>query len=164
MSLKPDYYSIFQTLTDHEVDFIVVGGVAIILTGAPYITLDLDIVHSTDAANVGKLLPALEELDAYYRIQPERRFRPNASHLTTLGHQLLFTKFGPLDVLGRVGKGRTYADLVPHCVLMELNGGLRIRVLDVETQIAVKEEAGREKDQPGLFLLRNVLEESRKKR
>jgi hypothetical protein len=33
----------------------------------------------------------------------------------------------------------------------------------VETQIAVKEETGREKDLPGLLLLRHVLEESRKK-
>jgi hypothetical protein len=46
---------------------------------------------------------------------------------------------------------------------MDLNGGLRIRVLDVETQIAVKEETGREKDQPGVFLLRHILEDSRKK-
>jgi hypothetical protein len=36
-------------------------------------------------------------------------------------------------------------------------------VFDVETQIAVKEQAGRDKDLPGLLLLRHVLEESRKK-
>jgi predicted nucleotidyltransferase len=160
---KPDFRSILQALVEREVDFIVVGGVAIVLTGAAYNTFDLDVVHSTDPENVARLLDALEGLDAYYRIQPERRFRPNASHLTSPGHQLLLTKYGPLDLLGRIGNGRSYDDLLPHAVLMDFNGGLRIRVLDVETQIAVKEETGREKDLPGLLLLRHVLEESRKK-
>jgi hypothetical protein len=40
------------------VDFIVVGGVAIVLAGATYNTLDLDVVHSTDSENVKRLLAA----------------------------------------------------------------------------------------------------------
>ena len=160
---KPGFRSMLKVLSEHEVEFIVVGGVAIALVGAIYNTVDLDVVHSTDPENVARILPALEELDAYYRLQPERRFRPNASHLTTFGHQLLMTKFGHLDLRGKIGTGRTYADLLPHSVWMELTDGLRIRVLDVETQIAVKEEVGRVKDQPGLLLLRHVLEETRKK-
>ena len=159
---KPEFRSMLQALAKRQVDFIVVGGVALVLSGGAYNNLDLDVVHSTDAANIAKLVPALEELDAYYRLHPKYPVRPNASDLTFRGHRLLLTRSGPLDLFGMIGKDRTYADLLPHCVWMELNG-LRIRVLDVETQIAVKEEAGRDKDQPGLFLLRNVLEESRKK-
>jgi hypothetical protein len=30
-------------------------------------------------------------LDAYYRIQPERRFRPNASHLASADHPAFFS-------------------------------------------------------------------------
>lgn len=160
---KPDFRSILQTLVEKGVDFIVVGGVAIVLVGGAYNTLDLDVVHSTTPENVARLLFALEEMDAYYRIQPERHLRPNASHLTSRGHQLLLTKFGPLDLLATVGKGHRYADLLQHSMVMEFKGGLRIRVLDVETQIAVKEETGREKDLPGLLLLRHILEQSRKK-
>src|SRR6267154_441131 len=114
---KPDFRSILQALVERGVHFIVVGGVAIVLVGAAYNTFDLDVVHSTDPENIARLLTVLEELDAYYRIQPEHRFRPTASHLTSPGHQLLLTKFGPLDLLGRVGKGRTYADLLPHSVV-----------------------------------------------
>src|SRR5215469_7809037 len=160
---KPDFRSILRTLTEREVDFIVVGGVAMVLTGAAYNTFDLDLVHSNSSENVARLLVALEELDAHYRVQPERRFRPNASHLTSPGHQLLHTRWGPLDLLGQIGKGRAYADLLPHSMLMEFRDGLSVRVLDVETQIAVKEETGREKDRAALLLLRHVLEESRKK-
>ena len=41
--------------------------------------------------------------------------------------------------------------------------GLRIRVLDLETQIAVKEEIGQEKDLAALPILRHAFEESRRK-
>ncbi len=161
---KAEFFSILKTLASREVELIVVGGVAIVLMGAPYNTFDLDVVHSTDPANVERLLQALKDLDAYYRIQPERRLRPGASHLLSRGHQLLMTKFGPLDLLGSIGSGWSYADLLPHAPAMRLNGGLEVRVLDVETQIAVKEATGRDKDSRGLMLLRHVLEEQRKRR
>src|ERR1700680_4569378 len=98
---KPGLRAILRTLIEREVDFIVVGGVAMVLVGATYNTgIDLDLVHSANPETATRLLAALEEMDAYYRLQPERRLRPNASHLTSLGHQLLLTKFGPLDLHG----------------------------------------------------------------
>ena len=74
------------------------------------------------------------------------------------------TRFGPLDVLGSIGKGRRYQDLLPHAAEMTIAEGIRIRVLNLETQIAVKEEIGQEKDLAALPLLRHALEESRRKR
>jgi hypothetical protein len=62
-----------------------------------------------------------------------------------------------------IGKGRTYFDLLPLTVEMEARSGLRVRVLSLEAQIAVKEEVGGEKDVAMLPLLRRTLEESRKR-
>jgi len=94
-----------------------------VLQGAAINTLfDVEVVHSTDLENVDRLLAALESLDAFYRTQPERRLRPSASHLATRGRQTLMTKFGALDVLGHIGRGRTYADLIGHTVEMEIGG------------------------------------------
>ena len=88
----------------HEggVEFIVVGGLAAVLNGAPVDTFDIDVVHSRDAANVARLLPVLETMDAVFRIQPERRLKPNASHLSSAGHLNLVTRYGPLDLLGTI--------------------------------------------------------------
>jgi hypothetical protein len=58
-----------------------VGGVAAVLDGAPINTFDLDVVHSRNETNIARLLAVLEELDAVYRIHPERRIRPAASSL-----------------------------------------------------------------------------------
>ena len=151
-----------RALRDAGVDFIVVGGLAALLDGAPVDTLDVDVVHSRDAANVARLLVVLESLDAIYRIQPNRRLRPTASHLESTGHQNLVTRYGPLDFLGTIGKGLAYADLIPHSAEKDIGEGLRVRVLDLETLIAIKEELGGEKDRAVLPVLRRTLEERRR--
>jgi hypothetical protein len=152
---------IFGVLAKHGVNFIVVGGVSAVLRGVPINTFDVDIVHLTSPENVDRLLSALEELDAYYRIQPDRRLRPNSSHLSGSGHQLLTTRFGYLDCLGSVSKKRTYADLLPESDEMKINAALVLKVLKLEMLIALKEEVGHPKDVAVLHTLKATLEEIR---
>jgi hypothetical protein len=66
------------------------------------------------------------------------------------------TKFGPLDVLGAIGKGRDYSALLPQSKRRKL-GTTFVRVLNLETQIAVKEELAYEKGRLVLPLLRETL-------
>lgn len=160
--LENDFVGALRVLQEAGVAFIVVGGLSAVLNGAPVNTYDLDVVHSREAANIARLLKALESLDAIYRIQPSRRLRPTASHLESTGHQNLVTRYGPLDFLGTIGKGLSYADLVPHSAEKELGEGLRVRVLDLETLIEIKEQLGGEKDRAVLPILRRTLEERKK--
>jgi hypothetical protein len=151
-----------QTLSDHQVEFIIVGGVAAVLEGVPVNTFDVDVVHRTSPENVARLLVALRELDACYRFKPE--VRPNESHLSTKGHSLLKTRFGSVDVLGSIGKSdRTYDELLPHSHMVPLSESLRVRVLDLETQIAIKEEVADQKDLAMLPILRATLAEIRRR-
>jgi hypothetical protein len=164
---KPDFGCLLRTLTEHGVDFLVVGEVGAILQGATLSTFDLDIVHSTEPANITRLLAALGDLDAYYRAQPEKRLRPSQTDLSSPGHQLLMTRFGPLDVLGSIGKGRRYQDLLPHAAEMTIGEGLRIRVLPAASPSPARRSAARNKkspisrsgfyDNPGNFLLSHTL-------
>ena len=102
-------------------------------------------------------------LDAIFRVQPERRIRPETSHLAGSGHLNLTTRYGPLDLLGTIGSGRGYADLLPHTLEMELGADVRIRVLDLETVIAIKEEVGGEKDLAVLPILKRTLREKQER-
>ena len=154
-----DAKRIVAVLRAHGADFIIVGGVAAVLQGAPIATWDLDVVHSRSAENIERLLAALRELDAIYRGQYGRRIEPAASHLASAGHQLLETSFGPLDLLGTVGEGLGYEDLAGHTIEMEAGEGLRVRVLALEKVIELKERAGREKDRATLAILRRTQEE-----
>ena len=155
------FRTVLLTLANHRVDFIVVGGVAAVLLGVPAQTFDVDVVHSRDPENIDRLLAALQELEAVYRLD-SRGLSPNESHLAAPGHHLLRTRFGSLDVLGNIGKQRFYADLLPHTVELEIALGVKIRVLDLAMLIATKEEAGREKDDRLLPQLRATLAETRR--
>lgn len=154
---SPQFLEILRILTRHRVEFIVVGGVSAVLHGAPVTTFDLDVVHARDPDNVARLMSALAELEALCRASPERRLRPTESHLSSPGHQLLLTKFGPLDVLGMIGKSRTWDDLRAHTRSVEIEPGMAVRILDLDTLIAVKEELGDPKDTAMLPVLRQTL-------
>ncbi len=151
-----------RALHDGCVEFILVGGLAAVLNGAPVDTFDIDVVHSRDPANIARLQIVLEALDAVFRIQPERRLKPNASHLAAGGHLNRLTRYGPLDVLGTIGRNLGYAELLAHSIDLDITDGVRIRVLDLETIIAIKEELGGEKDRAVLPVLRRTLEERRR--
>jgi predicted nucleotidyltransferase len=157
------YSATLRALHDGGVDFILVGGLAAVLNGAPVNTFDIDVVHSRETANIDRLLSVLDALDAVFRMQPERRLKPNASHLASTGHVNLITRHGPLDLLGTIGRGLGYQELIPRSVELDIGQGLRVRVLDLETLIAVKEELGGEKDRAVLPVLRRTLEEKRKR-
>src|SRR5580692_10519276 len=111
---ESDFTATLRALRDGGVDFILVGGLAAVLSGAPIHSYDVDIVHSREPSNVQRLLVVLESLDAVFRIQPERRIKPAASHLAGKGHLNLITKFGPLDLLGTIGRDLDYRALLPH--------------------------------------------------
>jgi hypothetical protein len=154
------YLPLLRVLTAHGVEFILVGGLAAVLQGAPIITGDLDIVHRRTPENVNRLLAALAELDAIYRLDP-RRLRPKDSHLLGPGHALLATRFADLDVLGTIFADTPYDDLIQDTVEMELDD-VTIRVLRLERLIQAKEFAGRPKDLAVLPALRAALSLSRK--
>ncbi len=152
-----------RTLQESESEFIVVGGLAAVLNGAPIHTFDIDVVYSRTPENIRRLLSVLESLDAVFRMQPERRLRPTASHLSGSGHLNLLTRGGPLDLLAIVGQSLTYDDLLPHSIKMNIGQGLRIKVLDLETLIAMKEALAGDKDLAVLPILRQTLNEWKKR-
>lgn len=148
----------------HEagVEFLVVGGLSAVLNGVPVNTFDLDVVHRGTPENVDRIMPVLEALDAVYRIQPQRRLRPAKEALMSADHQNLLTKYGPLDLLGMIGHDLGYEELVPRSTEMLIAEGVRVRILNLETLIEVKEQLGGEKDRAMLPLLRRALQEHRR--
>jgi predicted nucleotidyltransferase len=73
------------------------------------------------------------------------------------------TRFGPLDLLGTIGLGHDYRDLLEHSDEIEI-GDLRLRLLSLEKLIEVKEEMGFEKDKATLPVLRQTLLEKQRRR
>ena len=155
----PRFRDALEVLARHRVEFVVVGGVAAVLGGAPISTFDLDIVHARGPDNLARLLAALGDLDARYRDPGGRILRPEATALGGDGQHLLMTRCGPLDVLGRIGAGQGYDELVADAVVRSI-GELAVHVLGLAALIRTKEQAGRDKDRAVLAILRRTLAES----
>jgi hypothetical protein len=148
-----------RTLVRHEVEFIVIGGLAATFQGAPVVTFDLDVVHRRTEENVERLLGALADLDAYYREHEDRRPTPEANWLLRAGHHLLNTRCGHLDLLGAVTEQRDYEALLPHTESFDIGEGLQARILTLEMLIQLKEELHRDKDRAVLPTLRHTLKQ-----
>ena len=162
--MKPpslDFFEMLRVLSEHDIDYIVVGGVCAVFHGAPVTTYDLDVVRSCQPENVERLLCALEELDGHSRLHRDQKLRPDKSHLEASGHLLLQTRYGHLDLLATIGSGRDYRALEKHTTTGTIHG-VSFRLLNLETLILTKEEAGRDKDRMVLPILRATLNEKRK--
>jgi len=81
-----DLSALLAQLCDAGVEFIVVGGAAAVIHGAPITTNDLDIVHQRTPENVARLLGLVLRLDAIMRYDVANRgLRPTAEMLAGTG-------------------------------------------------------------------------------
>lgn len=150
------FFRLLEVLVRHDVEFVIVGGVAALLEGAPITTFDLDIVHRRTPENIDRLLQVLEAVHARYRDPAGRLILPDASKLGVNRFNLLVTDLGLLDIIGDLGEGLAYEGLVGRTHPYEL-AGIRVLALDLETLIQVKERADRDKDRAVLPILRSTL-------
>jgi hypothetical protein len=157
------YRLILEALDRLAVQHIVVGGVCAVAHGAPITTFDLDLVHLRTPENLDRLMAALAAMGAHHREPGDRRLAPQRSALEGPGPALFVTEHGSVDFLGELS-GRAYAELLPHTIELVLEGGLRLRILDLATLIEVKQAAGRPKDIAVLPILRQTLAENRRQR
>ncbi len=147
-----------------DVEYLVVGGFAAVLYGAPTVTGDLDIMPADDEGNIRLLATVLATLHTVVR-EPRstgRRLEVTGDLLTqtaasaTFGGQLRTrTAAGPLDILWRLHDGRGYRDLVSRsCLLTE--DELRVRVMGLDDLIDVKAALGRPQDRAALPYLQEI--------
>lgn len=153
--MNPSFREILELLNRHEVEYIVVGGVAAVIRGAPVTTFDLDALVRVSECNANRLVGALEELDARYRDRAAR-IKPSKKDILAGGHLLLMTRAGPLDVLGFIGDSERYEDLIAVSSEVEMTIG-RFRVLDLEELVRQKQATDRPKDRAVLEILEEVL-------
>jgi len=151
-----DLSALLKGLNEAGVEFILVGGLAAVAQGVPVTTFDLDIVHRQTDENIKKLLKFLKSIDAYQRRPDNKVIEPDERDLKGKGHVLLMTRFGPLDVLTAIEKGRGFEELLPDTVEIEFRGH-RVYVLSLDTIVALKRGSKDPKDQYRLPILKETL-------
>ncbi len=147
MSASLDPAEILRILAQHEVRFVVVGGIAGALHGSTTLTADLDILYDRNGDNVERLASALSALRAVRRDLPDGVVAPvDARALKNGTNFLLSTRYGDLDCIGETPSGRfTYAQVAPTAERVRV-GRTEIAVVALDELIRMKRATGRTKD------------------
>jgi len=148
--------ALLEGLIDAGIQFILVGGLAAVVQGAPITTIDVDIVHRQTDENIARLLDFLKSIDAYHRRKDDKVIEPTTEHISGRGHTLFTTRFGPLDVLAIIEEGQSYEDLIDHTIEIEFRGHT-MRVLDLEMLVKLKKSTKDPKDNQRLPILEETL-------
>jgi len=155
-STRVELSSILEALLKANIKFILVGGLAAVIQGAPITTLDVDIVYDRSAENITKLLEFLKSIDAFYRRPDDKVIVPKEKDFLTMGHRLFTTRLGPIDVLAFIEENKTYEDLIEHTVAIEFRGFM-LQVLDLKMLIELKRTSKDLKDKLRLPVLKETL-------
>lgn len=155
-----DFAKLLRLLAEHDVAFLIVGGVAAVIHGSSRLTQDLDIVYQRTPENLARIEKALADQAPYLRGAPPGL--PFEWSVATLQRGLNFTletRLGALDLLGEIVGGGKYENLLAHTNEIEIFG-VRCRLLDLATLIETKRAAGRPKDLEAIAELEVIWEES----
>lgn len=150
MAPELDIEGILEALVEADVEFLLIGGVAVGFHGYVRSTKDVDVVPSPDAANLKRLAGVLKQLDA--EIEGAEEFDDaelpdplDPAALALGGNWVLRTRLGRFDVMQWIGDDVLWEKLAPAAVSAEI-GNLHVRVVGYEDLVALKQLAGRPED------------------
>lgn len=155
---------LLAALEAEGVRYVVIGGTAAVIRGAPYVTFDLDITPARDVQNLDRLAAALEKLGATVYGMPEEiaaSFRLDGKTLASGSAWKFVTPHGEVDIALDPDGTHGYEDLRRDAATARV-AGLEVPVASLADIVRSKEAANREKDRIQLPLLRRVLEQTRR--
>lgn len=161
MTAPFDPARLLTALTDHGVDFVLIGGLAGALHGSPAATNDADICPARAPDNLARLAAALVDLDARIRTESEPdglTFDRSPEFLSVVDLVNTTTVAGDLDISFVPTGTDGYDDLAERSVEFDI-GDARVRVASLDDIIRSKRIAGRPKDHATLPLLEALRDE-----
>lgn len=156
--MRPEFDPIaaLRVLHDEGVKFVVIGGYAGELLGAPLMTNDLDICYERSPDNLERLAKALSRMGAKLRVAKVEENLPFILDARTLaaGDSFTFvTELGSLDVLGTPSGTAGYRDLAARAQDLPVAEDLRVPVVVLADLMRMKRASARTKDRLQLELL-----------
>ena len=142
------------TLTNAEVEFVVIGGVAVGVHGFIRATKDLDIVPDPAPENLARLARVLTEINAQHAgladFSPEEfpHDPTDPAQLAEGANFRLETSLGPIDIMqwvAGVESDLAYLELAPQALSVTFRDA-QIRVCGLEHLRAMKRAASRPQD------------------
>jgi predicted nucleotidyltransferase len=137
---------LLKRLSDHGVEYVVVGGMAGVLHGSGMVTEDVDVCAPLMPDNLARLLAAIKDLNPRHRMSPQLPpLTEDAGALAGFKNLYLATNWGQLDILGEITGVGAYPEVRRHAVEVTL-AGASYRVLELDALIKSKRALGRPRD------------------
>jgi hypothetical protein len=151
-------------LAEHDVRFVLVGGLAAVIHGSPYLTTDVDVTPEPSEENLARLSAALDAMHVRVWTEDEPEgvpFSHDAASLAGATVWNLITDHGRLDVTFVPSGTDGFEDLERDAIHLTILG-VEVDVASLADVIRSKEAAGREKDRLVLPVLRRILDQGRR--
>lgn len=141
-----DPIAALQALSDADVEFVLIGGVAARIHGSPTVTRDVDVCHAQDPQNLERLSRVLRALHARLRgVEEDVPFLLDARTLGAGGAFTFVTDVGDIDIRAVPAGVEGYEQLAASAVSVDL-GDLVVKVCALDDLIRMKRAAARPKD------------------
>jgi hypothetical protein len=140
-----DLRELLATLERHDVDYTIIGGVAVQVHGHRRTTKDLDVIPAPGVDNLRRLHSALNELEARPRDLPGSPVPTTEQLAAAAIVPPLITRHGELHILCDVPGAPAYADLRGRALVIEFDG-IALAIAGLDDLIAMKRASGRPAD------------------
>ncbi len=159
-----DLRELFRALAEHDVDYLVIGGVAAQVHGRRRTTKDLDVTPAPDPKNFERLAAALVALDAHPVALGASAPAPTAAqlHVASIVPPLT-TRHGELHILNDVPGAAAYAGMRIRALTTDLDG-IAVHIVGVDDLIRMKQAAGRPSDLEDVEALTTVARREARER
>ena len=157
------FLEVLQTLSQENIDFIIVGGVAARLHGSTRLTHDLDIVPRLEAESWRKLIHVISQLNTQPRI-PETVERiadvENIRQWMVEKHMLAVNFRSPtadveIDLV--ISESDRFDELLSRASTVTFDGQI-FHVASIDDLIEMKKKAGRDRDITDIAILKAIKE------
>jgi hypothetical protein len=145
-----DGETLLRTLVEHDVQFVVVGGLAVAAHGYVRATKDVDVVPDPKGANPSRLDETLDRLGAH----------PLDLGTRTEGGNALRTSAGRIDVLQWLAGVEGFQQLRSGALSADVPGVGAVLFAGYDDLVAMKRAAGRPQDDADLAALEDVRRDS----
>ncbi len=140
-----DAERIFEALGEHEVDYVLIGGLAVQTHGHARMTNDVDVIPAPNRANLERLAAALRSIGGKVLNPGHERLEISAAMLPRATIWQIATRHGDVDVLNDAPGAGSYEELRERALVIEL-GELRVQVAGRDDLIRMKLARGRARD------------------
>ena len=147
-------------LLDHDVELVLVGGMAGVVHGSSLVTQDVDVCTRFDTANLQRILGVLCDLQPRHRLHPEQpALSMDAAELAKYQNLYLTTSLGALDLLTEITGLGDFEEVAKRTVKIDIEGRA-CRVLKIDALIESKRAIGRDKDLLAVRQLESIKKRS----